>query len=94
MEGSTFNKDPLPISFNLLARFSYTVLFALMKTVKLLLFLAIYPEFSEKSQGRNWNFSMKPVYLLLVMFEGTMPMLGLYIKYILVLKSIILVLCQ
>ena len=53
-----------------------------MKTVKLLLFLAIYPEFSEKSQGRNWNFSMKPVYLLLVIFEGTMPMLGLYIKYI------------
>ena len=74
--------------------FSYAVLFALMKTVKLLLFLVIYPEFSESSQGRNWNFSMEPVYLLLVIFEGTMPMFGLYITYILVLMSIILVLYQ
>ena len=36
--------------------FSYTVLFELMETVKLLLFLAIYADFSESSQGRNWNF--------------------------------------
>ena len=67
---------------------------ALMKAVKLLLFLAIYLDFSESIQGRNWNFSMKPGFLLLVIFEGTMPMFGLYITYILVLKSIIFVLCQ
>ena len=92
--GSTFNNDPLAISFNLYIRFSYTVLFALMKTVKLLLFLGIYPEFSGSNRGRNWNFSMKPVYLLLVIYEGTMVMLDLHITYILVVKSIILVPCQ
>ena len=51
----------------------------LMETVKLLLFPAIYPDFRASSQGRNWNFSMKAVYLLLVIFGGTMPMFGLYI---------------
>ena len=82
------------LSFNVLIRFSYTVLFALVKTSKLLLLLAICSDFSESSQGRNWNFSIKPVYLLLSTSEGTIPMLSLYITQILVLKSIILVLCQ
>ena len=49
-------------------RFSYTALFELMKTIKLLLFLAIFPDFSESNQGRNWNFSMKLVYLLLLSY--------------------------
>ena len=71
--GSTFDiekNDPLAISVSQcsysLIRFSYTALFELMKTVKLLLFLAICPDFSESSHSRNWNFSMKPVYLLLL----------------------------
>ena len=54
--------------FNVLVRFSYTVLFELMKTIKLLLFPAICPDLSETSRGRNWNFSMKPVYLLLLSY--------------------------
>ena len=62
--------------------FSYTALFALMETVKLLLFLIIWLDFSESSQGRNWNSSVKPVYLLLVIFECAMPMFGLFGLYL------------
>ena len=88
------DNDPLAILLNVLISFSYTVLFALMKTVKLLLFLAVYPDFSESSQGRNWNFSIKLAYSMLIISEVTMPIFGLCITYILVLKSIILVLCH
>ena len=51
-------------------RYSYTALFELMKTVKLLLFVAICADFSESSQVRNWNFSMKPIYFLPLSYHG------------------------
>ena len=54
--GSKYRKQSSPSYINVLLRFSYTVLFELMKTVKLLLFLPICPDFSDSSQGRNWNF--------------------------------------
>ena len=37
---------------------------------------------------------MKKIYMLLFIYEGAMPTFDLYIMYILVLKSIILVLCR
>ena len=94
--GSTFNTEEQwsPSYINVFIRFWHTVLFELIRTVKQLLFLVIFPDFRESSQGRNQNFSMKPVYLLLLIFEGTITMFGLYITQILALISIILMLCQ
>ena len=69
---STFNieRQWSPNYINVLFRISYTVLFQLMKTVKLLLFLAFCPDCSESSQDRNWNFSMKPFYFLLLSYDS------------------------
>ena len=53
--GSTFDVDGQrsPSYINVLIRFSYTALFALIKSVKLLLSLAICPDFRESSSGRK-----------------------------------------
>ena len=53
--GSTFDTDGKgsPSYINVLIRFSYTALFALIKSVKLLLSLAICPDFRESSSGRK-----------------------------------------
>ena len=53
--GSTFDVDGQrsPSYINVLIRFSTTALFALLKSVKLLLSLAICPDFRESSSGRK-----------------------------------------
>ena len=82
--GSTFNIEGQWSSSYIYVLIRYSYMIHIIVCVDencqaAILFLAICPGFSNGSQGRNWNFTMKPVYLLLVIFEGTMPMLRLYI---------------
>ena len=54
----TKRNDSVAISFNVFSRFSYIVLFTMMETAKLLLFLAIYLDFTKNSQGRNLKWAL------------------------------------
>ena len=78
---STFSKkrsDPLAISLNIFTRFSYTLLFILMKTAELLFFLAIYLDITESNQGRNLKWELYVRNIIGVIFCKRPETSGLY----------------